>query len=221
LILRGDHYSAFFFYRGIRRLLLVIAGIAILMRVDDPLPDRRLGIERFSAPVVDHLGSGPTDLRAVLGPARFLGAVVPVHHCTYASRASGVLLFPANRLSSAPKFATGAGRWSSKGTVGADDGSERQRARRGFRSVISVTPSCGETDCRVKGGGFGDAAMLRNLRSNGLYDERMIDRKARSLTIAFAAIVLVWMLAYWMVSVSAQVGAQSHHMAESAASIEK
>ena len=63
--------------------------------------------------------------------------------------------------------------------------------------------------------------MLRNLRSNGLHDERMIDRKARSLTIAFAAIVLVWMLAYWMVSVSAQVGAQSHHMAESAASIEK
>ena len=63
--------------------------------------------------------------------------------------------------------------------------------------------------------------MLPNLRSNGPYDGRMIDRKARSLTIAFAAIVLVWMLAYWMVSVCAQIGAQSHHMANSAASIEK
>jgi hypothetical protein len=32
----------------------------------------------------------------------------------------------------------------SKGTVGADDGSERRRAGRGFRSVIPVTPSYGE-----------------------------------------------------------------------------
>ena len=62
----------------------------------------------------------------------------------------------------------------------------------------------------------------RNLRSNGLYDERMIDdRNARPLTIAFATIVMVWMLAFGIVSVSAQIGAQSHHVAESAASIEK
>ena len=64
--------------------------------------------------------------------------------------------------------------------------------------------------------------MLRNLRSNGLYDERMIDdRNVRPLTIAFATIVMVWMLAFGIVSVSAQIGVQSHHVADSAASIEK
>jgi hypothetical protein len=72
------------------------------------------------------------------------------------------------------------------------------------------------------GGGYGDAPMLRNLRSNGLYDERVIDdRNERPLTIAFATIVMVWMLAFGIVSVSAQIGVQSHHMAESAASIAK
>jgi hypothetical protein len=72
------------------------------------------------------------------------------------------------------------------------------------------------------GGGFGDAAMSRNLGSSGLYDESLIDdRNARPLTIAFATIVMVWMLAFGIVSVSAQIGAQSHDMAESAASIEK
>ena len=56
--------------------------------------------------------------------------------------------------------------------------------------------------------------MLRNLGSNGLYDERMIDdRNTRPLTIAFATIVMVWMLAFGIVSVSAQFGARSHHMA--------
>jgi hypothetical protein len=66
----------------------------------------------------------------------------------------------------------------------------------------------------------GDAAMLRNLGSNGLYGERMIDdRNARPLTIAFATIVMVWMLAFGIVSVSAQFGARSHHMADSAGSI--
>jgi hypothetical protein len=39
------------------------------------------------------------------------------------------------------------------------------------------------------------------------------------LTIAFATIVMVWMLAFGIVSVSAQVGARSHHMADSAGSI--
>ena len=62
--------------------------------------------------------------------------------------------------------------------------------------------------------------MLRNLGSNGLYDERMIDdRNVRPLTIAFATIVMVWMLAFGIVSVSAQIGARSHHMADSAGSI--
>jgi hypothetical protein len=73
---------------------------------------------------------------------------------------------------------------------------------------------------RRNGGGHGDAEMLRNLGSNGLYDERLLDdRNTRPLTIAFATIVMVWMLAFGIVSVSAQVGAQSHHMADSARSI--
>jgi len=64
--------------------------------------------------------------------------------------------------------------------------------------------------------------MSRNLESSGLYDKSLIDdRNARPLTIAFATIVMVWMLAFGIVSVSAQIGAQSHHMAESAASIAK
>jgi hypothetical protein len=72
------------------------------------------------------------------------------------------------------------------------------------------------------GGGFGDAAMSRNPGSSGLYDQSLIDdRNERPLTIAFATIVMVWMLAFGIVSVSAQIGVQSHHMAESAASIEK
>jgi hypothetical protein len=62
--------------------------------------------------------------------------------------------------------------------------------------------------------------MLRNLASNGLYDERMIDdRNVRPVTIAFATIVMVWMMAFGIVSVSAQLGAGSHHMADSAVSI--
>ena len=64
--------------------------------------------------------------------------------------------------------------------------------------------------------------MSRNLGSSGLYNETLIDeRNARPLTIAFATIVMVWMLAFGVVSVSAQIGAQSHHTAASAASIEK
>jgi hypothetical protein len=62
--------------------------------------------------------------------------------------------------------------------------------------------------------------MLRNLESNGLYDEGMIDDlNARPLTIAYATIVMVWMMAYGMVTVSAQVGARPNHMADSAGSI--
>jgi hypothetical protein len=77
-------------------------------------------------------------------------------------------------------------------------------------------------DCRENGGGFGDAAMSRNLGSSGLYDDSLIDhRNERPLTIAFATIVVVWFLAFGIVSVSAQIGVQSPHVAESAASIEK
>lgn len=59
--------------------------------------------------------------------------------------------------------------------------------------------------------------MSRNLESLGLYDDSVIDdRNARPLTIAFATIVLVWLLAFGLVFVS---GAQSHHRVKSAAPI--
>lgn len=62
--------------------------------------------------------------------------------------------------------------------------------------------------------------MSRNLGSLGLYDGSMIDdRNERPLTIGLATIVVVWMLAFGIVSVSAQLGAQSRHIAESAAPI--
>ena len=62
--------------------------------------------------------------------------------------------------------------------------------------------------------------MSRNLTHSGLYDANMIDdRNERPLTIAFATIVMMWMLAFGIVSVSAQIGVQPHHMAESAAPI--
>jgi len=62
--------------------------------------------------------------------------------------------------------------------------------------------------------------MSRNLGSSGLYDKSVIDDRNRAtVTIAFATIVVVWMLAFGIVSVSAQLGAQSRHMAESAASV--
>ena len=64
--------------------------------------------------------------------------------------------------------------------------------------------------------------MSRNPGSSGLYDQSLIDdRNERPLAIAFATIVMVWMLAFGIVSVSAQIGVQSHHVADSAASIEK
>ena len=64
--------------------------------------------------------------------------------------------------------------------------------------------------------------MSRNLGNPGFYDASAIDdRNARPLTIAFATIVMVWMLAFGLVSVSAHIGAPSHHMAASAASIAK
>jgi hypothetical protein len=69
------------------------------------------------------------------------------------------------------------------------------------------------------GGGFWRATMSQHLASSGLYDEGLIDhRNARPLTIAFATIVMVWMLAFGIVSVSAQIGAHSHQTVESAAS---
>ncbi len=62
--------------------------------------------------------------------------------------------------------------------------------------------------------------MSRNLESPALYDESIIDgRNERPLMIAFATIVTVWVLAFGLVSVSAQIGAQRPHLTESAAPI--
>jgi hypothetical protein len=53
---------------------------------------------------------------------------------------------------------------------------------------------------------------LPHQAENISYDESLIDdRNARPLTIAFATIVMVWMLAFGIVLVSAQIGVQSHH----------
>jgi hypothetical protein len=64
--------------------------------------------------------------------------------------------------------------------------------------------------------------MSQHLVSSGLYDEGLIDhRNARPLTIAFATIVMVWMAAFGIVSVSGQFGVHAHQMVESAASTER
>jgi hypothetical protein len=58
--------------------------------------------------------------------------------------------------------------------------------------------------------------MSRHLASSGLYDEGLIDhRNARPLTIAFATIVTVWMLAFGLVSVSGH--AQSRNLTDGCA----
>jgi hypothetical protein len=62
--------------------------------------------------------------------------------------------------------------------------------------------------------------MSQHLANSGLYDEGLIDhRNVRPLTIAFATIVMVWMMAFGIVSVSAQLAAHCHQMVESAPSI--
>jgi hypothetical protein len=76
-----------------------------------------------------------------------------------------------------------------------------------------------EAPPEAKGGECWRATMSRHLANSGLYDEGLIDhRNVRPLTIAFATIVVVWMVAFGIVSVSAQIGAHSHQMVESAAS---
>jgi hypothetical protein len=50
-----------------------------LMIVDDLMPHRRVGIECVAVLVVGDLGSGPTDLRALLVPAGLLGALISAH----------------------------------------------------------------------------------------------------------------------------------------------
>jgi hypothetical protein len=70
-------------------------------------------------------------------------------------------------------------------------------------------------------GDFGDTAMSQDLDSSGLYNAIVVDdRNERPFTIAFATIVTMWLLVFGFVSV-AHIDAQSHHMADSAASIVK
>ncbi|MGB7972997.1 MAG: hypothetical protein WCF81_01315 [Roseiarcus sp.] len=60
--------------------------------------------------------------------------------------------------------------------------------------------------------------MFRNSANSGLYDEGLIDhRNERPLTIAFATIVSVWMLAFGLVSVSGHLNAQSRNLANGCA----
>jgi hypothetical protein len=94
--------------------------------------------------------------------------------------------------------------------------------------VIRVTPSYGELWFNAcmrwiaarsrNGGGHGDAAMSRNLETSRLYDQGMIDdRNLRPLAIAFATILMAWMLVFGLVFVSAQIVAQSRHLADGSA----
>jgi kynureninase len=60
--------------------------------------------------------------------------------------------------------------------------------------------------------------MSRILANSGFYDEGLIDhRNTRPLAVAFATILIVWTLAFGLVSVSAQLHAQSGHFANGCA----
>jgi hypothetical protein len=60
--------------------------------------------------------------------------------------------------------------------------------------------------------------MSRILANSGFYDEGLIDhRNTRPLAVAFATILIVWTLAFGLVSVSAQLHAQSGILAGSCA----
>jgi hypothetical protein len=60
--------------------------------------------------------------------------------------------------------------------------------------------------------------MSRNHETPRLYDQGMIDdRNLRPLAIAFVTILMVWMAVFGLISVSAQMVAQSHNVANSSA----
>jgi hypothetical protein len=60
--------------------------------------------------------------------------------------------------------------------------------------------------------------MSRNSETPRLYDQGMIDdRNLRPLAIAFTTILMAWMLVFGLVFVSAQMVAQSHHLADASA----
>jgi hypothetical protein len=56
--------------------------------------------------------------------------------------------------------------------------------------------------------------MSRILASSGFYDEGLIDhRNTRPLAVAFATILVVWTLAFGLVSLSDRLHAQSANLA--------
>jgi hypothetical protein len=58
--------------------------------------------------------------------------------------------------------------------------------------------------------------MSRNHQTPRLYDQGMIDdRNLRPLAIAFVTILMVWMAVFGLISVSAQMVARSHNVANS------
>jgi len=60
--------------------------------------------------------------------------------------------------------------------------------------------------------------MSRNLANTGFYDKGLIDhRNERPLAVAFATIVVVWALAFGMVSASGQLNTQSRSFADGCA----
>jgi hypothetical protein len=60
--------------------------------------------------------------------------------------------------------------------------------------------------------------MSRILANSGFYDEGLLDhRNTRPLTVAFATILIVWALTFGVVSVSAQLHAQSSNLADGCA----
>jgi hypothetical protein len=70
------------------------------------------------------------------------------------------------------------------------------------------------------GGGSGDKAMTRDLRTPHPYDDGMIDdRNLRPLAIAFVTILMGWMLAFGLYFVSTQTGVQSYNLANGPAPI--
>jgi hypothetical protein len=65
--------------------------------------------------------------------------------------------------------------------------------------------------------GYGDATMSRILANSGFYDEGLIDhRNERPLAVAFATILLVWALAFGVVSLSGHLHAHSSNLADCA-----
>ena len=62
--------------------------------------------------------------------------------------------------------------------------------------------------------------MSRIFANSSFYDEGVIDhRNERPLAVAFATILVVWTLAFALVSFSGQLHAQSSHLADGCARV--